>query len=169
MALNSIEIYIVPQRFVCWHQVSPKYSYLLLLYVRTIVLIFLEPSTREKPRSICFIFSAALRERSADTLSGSKGTDTCLQISIECQSECAQNNKCALPKKDAIRVYSFTRRPRKGRREKCDPNGIIYGNSESSCTPPPTSTSQTQQRARRHWLTPADGNECALAAFSNCT
>jgi hypothetical protein len=32
MTLNSWDINIVPERFVCWHRVSPKYSYLLLFY-----------------------------------------------------------------------------------------------------------------------------------------
>jgi hypothetical protein len=168
MALNSGDIYSSSALCLLTSSFTKIFIPFVTLRADNRIDFFKAVDAREKPRSVYIIFSAALRERS-DTLSGSKGSDTCLQISIECQSECAQNNKYALPKKDAIRVYSFTRRPRKGRREKCDPNGIIYGNSESSCTPPPTSTSQTQQRARRHWLTPADGNECALAAFSNCT
>jgi hypothetical protein len=65
------------------------------------------------------------------------------QLSV---SQSAPKTICVRCLKRMRSVFTLSRRPRKGRREKCDPNGIIYGNSESSCTPP-TSTTRSRRSA----------------------
>lgn len=95
------------------------------------------------------------------SLSGPKGSYTCLQISIECQS---QNNihTHSLPKKDAIRVYSFSRE-KVGEKSVTPTASFMAIQKVVSCTPRRLPARRIADAAADIGLTPADGNECALA------
>lgn len=125
----------------------------MLLYTRRqSYWLFFKPSTREKPRSVYILYlrcSIAWKVWIAVYSLRLQGQRH-LFANFNWVSVSVRPKQYSLPKKDASCVYSFTP-ARKGRREKCDPNGIIYGDSESSCTPPPTTSSIRRERRHSGW------------------